>query len=194
MKKLLRVTQNDGTSVVQVNYCNDNRLSGRFAGVTVLKGPALTFGSWLFIFKKEILEKFSEDVERVLQEYNDFYRKARIEAREMFREEENVRWSKTAIRTTFEKYIGESGCIDYKFIQKIYTDPMFETGNIHIETFHVSMCGKVNRKPPKHIFVLCSLWKKFKWNQFVEPVSYTEFESKEYDWTTTGVSVTDIMG
>ncbi len=183
MKRFLKVLHDDlHVSVIQVDYCNGNRLGGRFAGVSVLKGPSLTFGQWLFIFKKEVIEPHFEEIQRVLDDYSDFYRNALVEAREMFREEENVRWRKTAIRTAFEKYIGESGCIDYKFIEKIYTDPMFETGNIHIETFHVSMYGNVNRKPPKHIFVLCALWKKFNWNQFIEPVSYTEFEPKEYEF------------
>ena len=196
MKKFLRVPQEEGrVSIIQVDYCNDNGLGGRFAGVTVVKGPALTFGQWLFIFREEILEPNFEEIQRTLDRYNEHYRKARIEAREMFREEENSRWCKTAIRTAFEKRIGESGCIDYKFIEKIYTDPMFETGDIHVETFHVSMCGKVNKKPTKNIFVLCALWKKFDWNQFIEPVSYTEFMPKEYDWDAdaTTVSVTDII-
>ncbi len=192
MKKFLKVKQEEGTSIVQVDFCNENRHGGRFAGVSVLKGPSLYFGKWLYIFKKEILEKYSEEIQRVIDEYNDFYRNARIEAREMFREEENPNWNKTAIRSAFEKHIGESGCIDYKFIEKFYTDPMFETGDIHVETFHVSMCGKVNRKPTKHIYVLLALWKKYNWSQFIEPTSYTEFKPKEYEWESVYVTVTDI--
>ena len=58
MKKFLRVPQDEGrVSIVQVDYCNDNGLGGRFAGVTVVKGPLLTFGQWLFIFKKEMKDK-----------------------------------------------------------------------------------------------------------------------------------------
>ena len=196
MKKFLRVYQGEWSkSIVQVNFCNEERHDGRFAGVTVVKGPALPFGQWLYIFKKEILEKHREEVERVLDQYNSFYRKARIEAREMFREEENSRWNKIAIRTAFEKRVGESGCVDYKFIEKIYNDPMFETGNIHIEGFHVSMCGLVNKTPPKNIYVLCALWKHFNWDQFIETVSYSEFEPKEYDWGNgaTAVYITDII-
>jgi len=196
MKKFFKVQQEEGTSVVQVDFCNDNRLSGRFAGVTVLKGPALTFGRWLCIFKKEILEKFSEDVERVLEEYSDFYKNAMIEAIEMFREGENKNWNKVAIRTAFEKHIGDGGCVDYRFIEKFYTDPLFEAGTMHVETFHVSMCNKVNRKPPKHIYTICTLWQYFHWNDFIEETSYTEFTPKEYDWNVEApsVTVTDIIG
>ena len=73
MKKFFKVVQEDGrTSVVQVDYCNTGRHDGRFAGITVVKGPALTFGQWLFLFKKEILEKNQEEIQRVLDDYNDF--------------------------------------------------------------------------------------------------------------------------
>ena len=195
MKKFLRVPQEGKTSIVQVDFCNEGRYDGHFAGITVIEGPSLTFGQWLFIFKKEILEKYHEDVERVLDQYSDFYRNARIEAREMFRSDEDVNWNKMAIRTAFEKCDNEAGT-EYRFIEKIYIDPMFETGNVHIETFHVSMLGNVNIKPPKNIFVICALWKRFDWNRYIEEVTYEETDVKEYDWDAdaTTVSVTDIIG
>jgi hypothetical protein len=196
MRKFIRVSQEEGeTSLVQIDFCNEGRYDGRFAGITVIEGPSLTFGQWLNIFKKEILEKYHEDVERVLNQYNDFYRNALVEAREMFRSDEDVNWNKMAIRTAFEKCDNEAGT-EYRFIEKIYTDPMFETGKTYTESFFITNNWEVGRRIPKNIFVICALWKYFNWNQFIEEVTYEEFEPKEYDWNVnaTTVSVTDIIG
>ena len=191
MKKFFKVVQEDAkTSVIQVDYCNTGRHDGRFAGITVLKGPELSFGQWLFLFKKEIIEKNSKEVQRTLEDYNRYYGIARIEAREMFRSEEDPEWSTTAIKTAFEQIDTEAG-IEYRFIEKRYIDPMFEAGSINIETFFVTNDWTV-KKAPKNIFVLCSLWKKYNWSRYIEDTVYAEFTPKEYYWEIAEVSISDL--
>ena len=195
MKKFLKVQQEEGTSLVQVDYSIKDSFESRFAGINVIDGPSLSFGAWLYIFKQEILEPFKEQIQKILDEYNGFYRNARIEAREMFREAENPDWCKTAIRTAFECVDNEAG-IEYRFISKFYTDPMFDVGSVKIETCKVSPYWNdyTVEKMPKHIYVICALWKKFDWNQFIEPISYKEFEPKEYEFEEIpALSVEDIL-
>jgi len=181
MKKFFKVVQEDGqTSIIQVDYCNTGRHDGRFAGITVVKGPALTFGQWLYIFKEEIVKKNAEEIQRVLNDYNEYYGKARIEAREMFRNEEDPEWCTTAIRTAFEQVVTEVDT-EYRFIEKRYIDPMFEAGIVNIETFKVTDNWTV-KKAPKHIFTICALWKKYNWSRFIEETAYAEFTPKEYYW------------
>jgi len=191
MKKFFKVVQEDAkTSVIQVDYCNTGRHDGRFAGITVLKGPELSFGQWLFLFKKEIIEKNSKEVQRTLEDYNRYYGIARIEAREMFREEEDPEWCKTAIRTAFEQVDTVAGT-EYRFIEKRYIDPMFEAGSINVETFFVTNDWTV-KKAPKNIFIICSLWKKYNWSRYIEDTAYAEFTPKEYYWEIAEVSISDL--
>ena len=191
MKKFFKVVQDGGqVSIVQVDYCNTGRHDGRFAGITVIKGPDLSFGQWLHIFKKEIIEKNSEEVQRTLNDYNRYYGKARIEAREMFREEENPEWCTIAIRTAFEQVDTVAGT-EYRFIEKRFIDPMFEAGIVSIETLHVTNNWTV-KKAPKRIFTICVLWKKFNWSRYIEDAAYAEFTPKEYYWELAEVSVSDL--
>ena len=192
MKKYFKVVQEDAkTSVIQVDYCNEGRHDGRFAGITVIKGPSLTFGQWLCIFKKEIIEKNQEEIQRTLNEYNRYYGIARIEAREMFmNEEEDPEWCKTAIRTAFEQIDTAAGT-EYRFIEKRFIDPMFAAGVINIETFKVTNSWTVEQAP-KNIFVICSLWKKYNWSRYIDDVAYAEFTPKEYYWEPVEVAISDL--
>ena len=191
MKKIIRVKQDQWTeSTVQVDYSIENSFESRFAGINVIDGPALTFGAWLYIFKQEILGPFKEHVQKVIDEYNEFYRSARIEAREMFREAEDPNWCKTAIRTAFEKNDTDAG-IEYRFVNKFYTDPMFDVGSVKIETYKVSPDWTVERAP-KHIYTICALWTYYNWSQYIEAVEYDEIEIQEYDWQALYVTLSDM--
>lgn len=191
MKKYLRIKQDQWTeSIVQVDYSIKDSFESRFAGINVIDGPSLSFGAWLYIFKQEILEPFKEQIQKVIDEYNDFYRNARIEAREMFREAEDPNWCKTAIRTAFECIDNEAG-IEYRFISKFYTDPMFDVGSVKIETCKVSPYLTVE-KMPKHIYVICALWLHYNWNQYIEETIYEEIEIQEYEWEGVYVIISDM--
>ncbi len=194
MKKFFKVVQDEGqVSIIQVDLCNTGRHDGRrFAGITVLKGPDLSFGQWLYIFKKEIIEKNAKEIQRTLNDYNKYYGIARIEAQEMFRAEEDPEWCATAIKTAFEQVDTEAGT-EYRFIEKRFIDPMFAAGSIHVESFFVTSNWTV-KKAPKNIFVICALWKKYNWSRYIynEDAEYVEFTPKEYYWEAVEVSISDL--
>ncbi len=197
MKKFLVVKQDaPENTVVQVSYDNKNYFTSRFACITVIEGPDLSFGQWLFLFKEEIIKKYSEDIEKVLEEYNEFYSHAHVEAREMaremFRQAEDQNWNALAEMTAFEKVENDSGT-EYQFVSKRIIEPMFSAGAIHIDRFLVTPDWTV-RRVPKHVFVICAMWKYFDWNRYIEETTYEEFEQKEYDWNTCVTTVTDILG
>ena len=193
MKKFFKVVQDEGqVSIIQVDLCNTGRHDGRFAGITVLKGPDLSFGQWLCIFKKEIIEKNSKEIQRTLNQYNEYYGKARIEVREMFRSEEDPEWCAIAIKTAFEQIETEAGT-EYRFIEKRFIDPMFAAGSIHIESFFITNEWTV-KKAPKRLFVICALWKKYDWSRYIynEDVVYAELTPKEYYWEVAEVSISEL--
>ena len=146
------------------------------------------------MFKEEIIKKYSEDIEQVLEEYSEFYGKARIEAREMFRQAEDVNWNALAEFTAFEKVENDNG-IEYQFVSKRITEPMFGAGAINIDRFWVTPDWTVGLAP-KHVFTICAMWKYFDWNKYVEETIYEEINVKEYEWNTCApkVSVKDIIG
>ena len=194
MKKYLKVQQDaQENTVVQVSYDNSNHFTSRFACITVIEGPSLSFGAWLYIFKKEILERYREDIEEILEEYNEYYRHARVEAREMFRQAENPNWDALAERTAFEKVENDNGT-EYRFISKRIIEPMFEAGSICIEKLLVTPDWTV-RQAPKHLYPICTMWKHLNWNKFIEEVTYEETDVKEYDWNAVepSVSLKDII-